>query len=359
MYINHIKVNNFQSLKDLSLELAPFTVIVGPSSSGKSALTRALKTLTQNRRGTDFITHGEKTCTIQAQLTHGPVVTLSRSTATNENYYLLQQEPNTAPAKYTKLGGEVPPEISAALQVDPKATLNFAGQFDKPYLLDDSPAEAARELGSLTNVQVIFEAARESNRTKLSTGQQLKIRQTDLEDARTALMSYENLVSRRQALTGISQGIAQAQGLTQRLDLATETKERLLQVATIIRSTVIDTQPLPSVELAQGLVSRLELARTTYQRLVATAQTIRDTVKTLADIPDSFEAETLQERLNLAVSTRTALDEATEKYAQATTIQDRAQREIAALNEDYDQTLRELGTCPLCGQDTTHSHTTA
>lgn len=41
-----IRVQGFQSLYDVSLDLGGFTVIVGPSSSGKSAFIRSVKAVT-------------------------------------------------------------------------------------------------------------------------------------------------------------------------------------------------------------------------------------------------------------------------------------------------------------------------
>lgn len=359
MYVEQLKIRNFQSLHDVSIDLAPFTVIVGPSSSGKSALTRALKTLVQNRRGTDFITHGQKTCTIQAHLATGKVVTLSRSTTTAENFYLLQDSQNTAPIKFTKLGGEVPEEISQALQIAPKATLNFAGQFDKPYLLDESPSTAASELGSLTNVQVIFEAARESNRSKLQTSQTLKTRQQDLADAREALTAFENLAQREAAVGQIKNHLQNARDIQKRLDQAADTLDLLTHAARIIRSIQVDTTPLPDTTGPESTLERLRTALSLMSQFVATATTLKAAEKHLSAIPDATQATVHVEQLKVCLMVQDKVRAIAQTLRDSQAAITSADQDIEALNAAYSKALADSGTCPTCGQSVTASLTPA
>lgn len=205
MTLQSIHIRHFQSLRDVSLELSPFTVIVGPSSSGKSAFTRALRTLVSNRRGTEWITHGERVATITATTNAGTVtLTRSKSTMPAENSYIITPNDNTPHAQkgqqtYTKLGGETPEPVSKFIGIT-SPTITFAGQFDKPFLLDDSAAEVARTLGTLTNVDIILSGARESNRRKLETSHTLKTRSADLEDIKARIPAFKALKAQDAAL---------------------------------------------------------------------------------------------------------------------------------------------------------------
>lgn len=252
--IEHIEIRNFQSLHHVALELSPFTVIVGPSSSGKSAFTRALRTLIANRRGADFITHGERVASVSARTSRG-IVTLTRGKGTTDNAYTVipsDPEHKLAPkATYTKLGGEVPTEVSDFLGIDPKDPIAFAAQFDKPYLLDDSAAEVARVLGSLTNVSVIFDASRESNRRKLASSQTLKTRHSDLEAIKAKVPEYKALKSQDEALTEAEALIAEAyeiekqiRSLSEALDSRAVAVSRIEALAPILAIEVPDETEL-------------------------------------------------------------------------------------------------------------------
>lgn len=49
--ITRVRVQNFKSLKDVSVELTPFTVLIGPNNSGKSNFLSALRFLSATVRG--------------------------------------------------------------------------------------------------------------------------------------------------------------------------------------------------------------------------------------------------------------------------------------------------------------------
>lgn len=219
--IESLHVRHFQSLDDVELELAPFTVIVGPSSSGKSALTRALNTLIANRRGHAFISHGERISTITARTSQG-TVTLTRGKGTSDNSYVIipsdPAHPLAPQTTYSKLGGEVPAEVSKFLGIDPRDPIAFASQFDKPYLLDDSPAEIARTLGSLTNATVLLEGARESNRRKLDAKRTLTTRQADLQSITERVPSFRALGAQREALSEAEEAIERARAIQQDIE---------------------------------------------------------------------------------------------------------------------------------------------
>lgn len=219
--IESLHVQHFQSLDNITLELAPFTVIVGPSSSGKSALTRALHTLIANRRGHAFIAHGERTATITAKTSQG-TVTLTRGKSTDANSYVIipadPSHPLAPQTTYSKLGGEVPPEVSQFLGINPRDPIAFASQFDKPYLLDDSPAEIARTLGALTNATVLLEGARRANARRLDKRRTLTTRQADLQSITERVPAFRALAAQRDALAEAEEAIERARTIQQQHD---------------------------------------------------------------------------------------------------------------------------------------------
>lgn len=307
--INGITINNFQSLHSVSLTLAPLTVIVGPSSSGKSALTRAIKTLTSNQRGNAFISHGERVCTITATTDRG-TVSLKRGKGTSDNEYILLPI-DALPERFTKLGGETPPEVSAFIGISPRDPINYAGQFDKPYLLDESASEVARTLGQLTNVNVIFEAARESNRRKLSTTQDLRRTVAELNAVKDKLPTYTRLKAQTQAITAAEQHLLSIKNLDEKLEHITMLTLQIAAAEQTIKttkrtSTQLDMQPLMEQH------SRIEKLISTI-RAILTAEQDRDSAA--------------EQQLSSKLEETTA-------------------------EQQYTDRLRAAGTCPTCKQST-------
>lgn len=198
--MTRLTVRNFQSLKDVDLDLGLLTVIVGPSSSGKSALIRAVKALTNNVRGTSVITRGQKALAITGR-TETHVVTLERGERGGSYKISGGEDGNLT---FTKLAGEVPEQVREALRIEPflesVGSVNFAGQFDKPYLLDESGGMVARALGELTNVTTIFEAVRSANRIRQNAVSAVKMRQSDLARVKGSLAGFAGLHERLRAL---------------------------------------------------------------------------------------------------------------------------------------------------------------
>lgn len=283
--IHAVEVRNFQSLRHVALDLERFTVIVGPSSSGKSAFTRALRTLTSNRRGAEFISHGERTAVISARTDLG-TVTLTRGKGTTDNAYVVTPAADPeAQRTYTKLGGETPEEVSAFLGIPAKDPINYAGQFDKPYMLDDSGGEVARILGALTNVNVIFEGARESNRRKLQHASTLRTKADDLETVKSKIPAYKAVKQQDEALTRAEQHIVTAQDLSRRIARLTEALEQQSIASDHIeRLTPLATTPDISDEAIVSAAARLTAyrdaltARKRAQDAIAAAQSAYDTV---------------------------------------------------------------------------------
>lgn len=197
--LNRLDIHNFQSLKDVHLELGLLTVIVGESNSGKSAVGRALKALASNIRGSASITMGCKSASVSAS-SDDFKVTLEKSD-TSSCYRLSQT--GQQDKEYTKLAGETPDEITKILGLEPLKdglSINFAGQHDSPFLLTSPGASVARILGDLTNVITVFEAVREANRRRSTANSELKLRKRDHKEVSEKLVAFEALKVRAEAL---------------------------------------------------------------------------------------------------------------------------------------------------------------
>lgn len=359
--IDHIAIRNFQSLQDITLDLKPLTVIVGPSSSGKSAFIRALRALAANRRGTDFITHGERTSSISAHLTSNDpercgTVTLTRSTQTSPNSYtLIPDDPNHPlhpKAEFTKLGGDVPVPVSEFLGIPTEQiALSVAGQFDKPYLLDASGTEVARTFGALTNAHIILNAARESNRQKLSSSQTLRTRADDLDAIKQRIPEFQALKAQREALTRAEDALAAARAL----------KDRIYRLIALTETVLIAEQRIPALQQALAAIpsfTDIEAHVTSYyaaERAITKFQFIWETVtiearkiksarETLASIPDSENIDAAAERLSNASGALQAYRRCQETVIDAQRAVDERSAALTKRTEEFTSAKEALST---------------
>jgi predicted ATP-dependent endonuclease of OLD family len=257
--IENLKVKNFQSLYDVDIALSKFTVITGPSSSGKSALMRSIRTISSNSRGTSFLSYGEKTASISAR-GQDWVVTLERGASNSYKVSAGKED-----YEYTKLAGAVPERVTDLLGIKPLVdglSISFSDQFDKPYLVADSGQSTARTLGSLTNVNRIFEAVREANRRRQGKSSLLKTRKSDLTELQEQAKSFSDVKSKLEAVAEAQELLSEAKEKERYVaELEKQVDRIIVSEAALARKTVVPEAPdLGDITLSYGKVKRLESA---------------------------------------------------------------------------------------------------
>ena len=306
--LSTLEIENYQSIRKASLELEGFTVITGPTGSGKTALLRAVRLLAFNARGDSYVSRGQKSCKVAAGVRdEGWVVGIERGKA--NCYRLVVGAPDGEPdvTTFTKLAGGVPEAVEGLLRL---TKLNFAGQFDSPYLLESSAAEVARILGQLTNVTVIFEAAREANRRKARLSDQLKTRQADLGRLRSEAEAFASLPYRLEAVRQAEAAHARLLAVQARGSRLEQLTGSLVSAQRALHKAEAAVPEVPSLEAAEAAVSRWHRLRD----LLAAAERHR----AAALVAASAEAV--------------------------------AQEQAIELEHEHHRQLREARVCPVCSQ---------
>ena len=299
--INSLDIRNFQSLKTVHLDLGPFTVIVGDSNCGKSALARSIQALASNFRGNSVVTHGAKIAYVSA-VTDFAKVTLEKG----EGHGSYRVTSGSDDREFTKLAGEVPEAVSRALELDPVKegiSLNFAPQHEPPFLLTSSGSVVARTLGDLTKVNVVLEAVREANRRRTSSSGELKLRIKDLESVDRSLSVVDKLGVRKEAILDVGRLINNAQSIEDEI-------HRLTNIVDILNKSYAEVAPVYDIS---NLVKAYEDFNSLY----------RD----------------LEKLRKLSVE----LESATKFSEHCTALSDE-------LEVQFHEALEEVGECPLCGQ---------
>jgi exonuclease SbcC len=309
--IQSIKAVNFQSLQNIELELGKLTVIVGPSSSGKSALTRAIKAVASNALDSDYITRGTKKSAVSLK-TADATVTIERELGDSSVYKIAKT--GSKESRFARLNRQVPTEVTEALGILPStqevADINFAGQFDMPYLLKEGSSSVARILGQLTNVSVIFEAVKEASKKAKAASGIVNIRKKDQVSLQAELSNFTDVVS----------------------------KAKQVNKAEAIMAECIELQAQ-----VDQLSSLLHTAQTASDALSA--------IKIIPDVPDTTELmEAYNNLLKFKATLRTVLVSQNEikKACQASLD---AQARIDESDKELHDLLAKAGKCPTCSQE--------
>lgn len=156
-----VRIYGFQSLGKLDLPLGMITTITGPSDSGKSALIRAVRALSENWRGSDFISQMSDKCAVVLESSEGRLLWEKSKGSASYTFEL-----GSSVAKFPKCM-TIPGEIATWLGLLPikvegfQDNLHFSTQYDPPFLVSESgQAGISRAIGSLTGFGIFTNASR-------------------------------------------------------------------------------------------------------------------------------------------------------------------------------------------------------
>jgi len=222
------QINNFQSVKDLFLDLDhPIVVITGPTDEGKSAILRAIKNAAFDGVGGNFFrkeTNSDgvcvvnKTMSVELKADTGSVKWLKSKT---DATYIINEDD-----RRENCGRVVPEEVPKALGLTSEASvgenLHYRSQFDAAFLLKDRGAkDCYRFISKLMGADVVISAvnALEKNSRELAKAE--KSAEAGLKDLQKGLDSYfteEEIVQMTEQKDLISQKVKDHAALNKKQD---------------------------------------------------------------------------------------------------------------------------------------------
>lgn len=248
-----------------------------------------------------MITRGQKTMMVVA-VTDTHVIGLERSE--RGGHYQLTTG-SAEPAVFAKLNGGVPQQITEALRIAPvtdSGSVNFAGQFDRPYLLDESGSAVARQLGELTNVNQIFEAVRAAVRIRNSNAAILKNRRADLDLLRSRLADFAGLPGKLVLLERADALDQQRRNLTQRLEKLQAAIDQVEHASDVLTNTKVP--PAPDAAAFNRLVNRfndlndkIQAVESKKRRLQLIDDEVKASAHTLAHLEFKFRTSLIQAKV--------------------------------------------------------------
>lgn len=204
MEIFSVDVRNVQSIESLKFEFpqresgGSFVTFVGPSSSGKSALLRAVHALVNNTSTAAVLLRaGAKSFEVGAETKQGRVA-IERGSSLST--YKVGEE------AYTKAGTSVPEDVQKALGFkDPDMHLRF--QFDRPYLLDLTSGQAASVLSRLSNAHILRDAAAKASKIVRKATSDLTVLEGEKVAAQAALEGLGDVEARGEQVAGLNSAL--------------------------------------------------------------------------------------------------------------------------------------------------------
>lgn len=190
--LKRVYIENFQGIEKADIELGKFTVLVGESNHGKSSVIRSLHALISNPRGIHkHKSYWARKFVVSATSDLGTATLFCDSMGSR---YVVSL--NDVKQEYSKLNNTVPVEVSKILQISPESIDTIVSlQDESTFMLNDTGSQVSKILGSLTNIDIILSAVKESNKRKQQENTKLKIKETDVLNTKVKLDELKSVDS--------------------------------------------------------------------------------------------------------------------------------------------------------------------
>jgi len=261
-----IKIKDFQSLKNVELNVEGLTILTGSNNTGKSAVVRAVSGVFNNTRGHSFVRYGEPFSSVSVRFSDTEEVTWEKGKGTNR--YTINGK------VFDKVGANPPDELkdlgvyslkAGGKDIAPQLAPQFTGQV---FLLDQAGSVIADCIADAERVVGLNKALRESEKEKRSLGSILKVREGDFREIEAKIKSYDgldDLIQETEALGKSEAKIAKAKRM----------RSWLLEVMGNIQSerhTISTLEPIsnmnvPNVKGLEADVTLLDWAQATNLKL--------------------------------------------------------------------------------------------
>lgn len=302
-----VEVKNFQSIAEETVEIAGFSVVVGRSNIGKSALVRAVKAALTGAPADNYVRHavdcqrvvkGAKTCKCFCSVRIvGADFDLLWEKGDTVNRYVHNGTEHTVVGRGTPefLGPEFAP---IHIGGDSTATLlQVADQFRPLFILDRSGTAVADVLSDVAKLDQINDAARAAEKDKRESSATRKVRDKDLKELDRTLELYDGLDAVLARVGEVEVLGASVAGLEARAETLSRLVGSLEQVTGALRAL----QPIAQVEIPEvaALVEQAAQLRALcrWLELVRTKTAATRALEKVADlqVPEMADAKRLSE----------------------------------------------------------------
>ncbi len=308
-----VRVQNFQSIEDLTLEIEGFTVLTGSNNVGKSAFFRALRGVFTNPPPS-FVRSGCKQSTVEVW-SGDNYVKWEKGKGVN-CYFLTTKDGSFL---FDKPGASAPPEVCEAFGVGPvmlgdqKTWPQFADQFTGPVYLLDQPGHVLSDVvASPTRMQVLGKALAKAEKGRRSASSALKVKREDQKKLEARIGELEEFPSLSERVDALQEKQALAARIQNGHRKVSVLRDSLQEAGAFWESWSGFESKTWNLELETPLQAQLEVVAHLQQTLVDT----RSELDSYQGLPEEGPQEALQidllQELIQVRKLRTALGKARE-----------------------------------------------
>ncbi len=395
-----VRVRNFQSIKDATIDIVGFTVITGPNNSGKTAFMRAVRGLFTNASPGPYVRSGEAFFIVDLTFEDGQTITWEKGWERPEkrgntiNRYIVNGK------LLAGVGRGPPPEIEAFLVRDIPAGSErlwpqIARQFDGTLFLVDKPGSTIAEaLSDVERVGRLSDALRLSDADRRSVTNELKIRRSDLITTQQDLDKFQGLdgiLVRVKTLSKTHGVLAKNRETLEELDSLRDSwkkKQDTLQsfkgfdksVVPQTESVLTLSQTLTNTTHLLKRLKRVVLDNQAYQGFSPVVPKVpnkdvfeqynalqalrqrwllakqQQVLTDLPKVPDTTRAKKIQEALAVYVGLHKRHRIAYELLSDLTQKTQECRTTLLGLNTEFQAALEARGNCPTCGSVCSPEH---
>lgn len=348
-----VRVQNFQSIRDATVDIEGVTVVTGSNNAGKSALVRAIRGVFQNTPGVAFVRWGTESCKVSLEFDNADSLTWEKGEKIKPTYTLgdkVLHPGRGVPEELEQWG--VKPLHAGNQDLWPQIAPQIQGQV---FLLDLPGSVLAEAVADVERVGLLNESMREAEKDLRSTRATLKIRRGDLDEVADSLLDFEGLGK----IEALYQELEQKQTALVKLHNACVVVDRLRtrkqETLAVIESLALPVSvDIPSSEALQrdaevllalqSLRARKELASERVAKWAGVAGVE-------AKIPEDGNLWKLDKALEILSTLRSRHDKAAARVAEILEDIQEAQVDLAKAQEELLEASKasEVRTCEKCG----------
>lgn len=200
MVIDKIRLENFKTHKDSTVEFAKITSIIGENGHGKTNLIKGLFLVLYNEDWPEeFIKHGEKSSKITVWLSNGNVIERSRTKSKQEiKITYADKSVKTFTGKndaqsYVELASGI---SKIKLKNGDVIDLNYSEVRNKTSLLEGSSATLAKRFSYLLKTEKVEIIKTETSKTLKDSLQKILEKRVNLESLQLEIKELEELINK-------------------------------------------------------------------------------------------------------------------------------------------------------------------
>jgi exonuclease SbcC len=322
-------------------------VITGTSDSGKSAIMRAMLWALKNRpSGEAFKSWDATDKDIVDVAMEFDSDWFIKSRVNGKNKY------ETEAGFFEALRSDVPEPVQLIANM---TDYNIQTQFDKYFMLQDSPGDRAKKLNELVGLDIIDRVFKKLNSKVVTTNQEIKRIQTTISTTQTEIDQLQNLSAIESIVNKLSNDISEYEESCQIKESLRESIQNLHEISDKIknRSTLLHAEK--PHHLLVNKIEGLELDKTVKNDLYETVCNHHNIKDQLAEDTEWLKVEVpyknilkVQKSCDMLNADYTHLEGVVDAADSLNAALASARVELTSYINDYARKLEESGTCPTC-----------